>query len=944
MLHRTIQGSKVAVQDWFRGRWALEDVEDSRLQASDLQQKLNELGPQETEAKNAVLNARAKNDPNLPRLQQHLQDVQDEITSTRQDHYTASQMTAAGSHTRDISIGRQVHSGPMAGQEGDLFRDLTAGGRKLSAVLGSGSDWYLKRIRSLDWENITPATHGTEKHFDAWYRVLNDQVAKSAIGRQALAGKSESQIAEWLKTDPEGKQIRVAMGTLKSPEIIARDAWNEVNYLANPAADGMDKVRQQLLQGKLDPKLLNDSIKPPNRPDVQAERIRYAMNDSPVAALLDKTMQGWYHFMGELPAEKFLRNPLFGAQYRAHLDAFQRTMEAQGVHYMDENTRLAAETNARRLALRDVKRFTYSMDNETKLVHAMKNYGAFMGAQIENWNRWGRIISDDPSVLAHVSQAYQAPLRAGITVDTNGNPVDASGYSTDPVTGQKTLTGFADRNMIVQIPSYLGGRAFNKFIGLDPDASFKIPMSTANIILNKGDGALPVGAGPYVQIAANHFAKDDPQIADFMQKMGVLPFGAQKSWTDFVNPATGKRLGDSVDETGYTKQQMLWHMMQVEDYKYQNGMRKTQPTWIELNTRANHFMAFRIASSFDLPFALGAQDPYQFYRDEFKRMEAIDPSTANEKYYDKYGDSAFAFTQSLTKNNSGLQPTVNSVSMSKHYQDLISKVGPQYAGLVVGMEGDGQYSNGAYFYETTHSAAPGSTDTERSTTSARDALSASQTNLGWMQYSKEMDKINAQLFSRGLRSYDDPGAEDLKAQRKGVILALTTQKLPDGSNNPYYNEDWDKAYNTLSPTKYERTAYDLQKIVDDPEIMSKAYDQKTGTVGIRSDLYTLQAYLDQRTNMQKALAERKFAGGSSDINAHSNYDLKSSFSTFTTALIEADTKFSSLHSRYFSNDMGYNEDSVIPKAQQEQLQSAGATLQGTSQPDLVDQMMQESGQ
>lgn len=943
MMSRAIQGGKVAAQDWWGPRFALDDLVTARVNQGMLEQKLTELGPQEAAAKNALLNARAKNDPDLPRFEQQFKDVQDEIASTRQDHLNASKMAAAGSQMRDVKIGRQVFSGPMAGQEGALFRDLTAGGRKLSAVMGSSSDWYLKRIRSMDWENITPTTYGTEKHMDAWVRVLNDQVAKSPLGRQALMGRTEAQITRWLKTDPEGMAVRKAMGTYKTPEHIARDAWYEVDYLTPPAADGMDTIRQQLLDGKLDRNLLEEIVKPPNRPDIQAERVRYAMNDSSVAKLLDGTMNWWYKTMSEVPATKLLRNPLFGQQYKAHLSDMMKRFEGQGVTHVDEALRQSMETNARRLALRDVKNFTFSMDNETKLAYAMKNFGAFFGAQQENWNRWSRIIADDPSVLARVSQAYQAPLRAGIVVDQNGNPVDASGYTTDPVTGQKHLTSFAERNMVVQIPSWLGGKAFNKFIGLDPDASFKIPMSTANIILNKGDGALPVGAGPYVQIAANHFAQQDPQIADWMQKLGVLPFGAQQSIWDFINPATGKRLADSVDETGYTKQQMLWYAMQVETYKYENGMRKTQPTWKELNDRANHFSAFKIAASWGLPFSVGAQDPYQFYRDEYKRLQSIDPNTADEKFYDKYGDSAFIFTQSLTKNNSGLQPTVNSVKMSKYYQDLISKVGPQYAGLIVGAEGDGQYSNGAYYYERTHTAAPGTTSTERSTISARDAFTASQVNAGWMQYSKMMDTINAQLFQRGLKSYDDPGAEDLKAERKGVVQMLTSQVLPTGAANPYYNEAWDAAYNSLSPTKYERTAYDLQKIVDDPEIWSKAYDQSTGTVGIRSDIFTLRAYLDQRSNVQQALMQRAASGGSADINAQSNYDLKNSFATFTTALIEADTKFNELHSRYFANDMGYNEDTSISADKQAQLEAAGSSLVGSQNPqDMLDSLMEGS--
>ena len=58
----------------------------------------------------------------------------------------------------------------------------------------------------------------------------------------------------------------------------------------------------------------------------------------------------------------------------------------------------------------------------------------------------------------------------------------------------------------------------------------------------------------------------------------------------------------------------------------------------------------------------------------------------------------------MSKNNSGLRPTAESVKMSKYYQDLVDKVGPEFAGLIVGDEGDGVYSEGAYFYQKTHSA------------------------------------------------------------------------------------------------------------------------------------------------------------------------------------------------------------------------------------------------
>src|SRR5882757_11172945 len=131
------------------------------------------------------------------------------------------------------------------------------------------------------------------------------------------------------------------------------------------------------------------------------------------------------------------------------------------------------------------------MDYETKMSHMLRNFGAFFGAQQESWNRWARIISDKPDILARVAQVYGAPARAGLETDSSGNRIDAEGYTTDPITGERTLVDYSDRHVIIQIPDYLGGKAFKKAFGLDPNATFDIPMSTAEIILNHGDGPIP---------------------------------------------------------------------------------------------------------------------------------------------------------------------------------------------------------------------------------------------------------------------------------------------------------------------------------------------------------------------------------------------------------------------------------------------------------------------
>jgi hypothetical protein len=312
-------------------------------------------------------------------------------------------------------------------------------------------------------------------------------------------------------------------------------------------------------------------------------------------------------------------------------------------------------------------------------------------------------------------------------------------------------------------------------------------------------------------------------------------------------------------------------------------------------------------------------------------MQKLDPNSADEKFYEKYGDSFYMFSQSLSKNNTGLKPTVESVEMSQHYRDLIDRIGPEFAGVAVGDEGDGEFSQGAYFYQKTHGLAAGSTEMQRTQLSARDAWARGKIAEGWQDYNKLMSKANAQLFDAGFKSYQDKGAEDLALYKKAVLYMLTERELPNGKKNPYYNEAWEKEFNSMDKGKYDRNAAKLFELTEDPELWAKAVNPD-GTIGMRSDIYTLRAYLDKRRLMQKVLMERDFEGGSADITAQSNADLKDSWDAYVMQLIEADTKFAWLHSRWFATDMGFNLDTKYEEEDQGTLLYGDESASGEQDP------------
>jgi len=952
VMDRTIKGGRYTAKDWANGSFLRSRTQNATATAATLDTHLEDLANLQSSIKSDLHTAQIKGDAaKAASLETDLTTASQWADDARATRADMDKLLKGGAAQQHVKIGRQVFSPAFGGKDGNLFRDLSAGDHNFRNLMGSQADFYLDRMRRLDWENITPAQHGAEKHMESWLHVINNQVANDALAVQHLGGKTPRQLETWLRSTPEGRAYAASapLKNLPRSEMIKRVTAQTDEWL-NAAFPNSGAFRDAARTGTVTEDMLKEV--PENvRPMVNSQALSYAKGNHPAAELMDRAMTGYYNVMNQIPARKLLRHPLFAQRYKMHLQSDFNKMKLQGETHIDEGLRQKLEHSARMRALDDVKKNTFNMDFETRMAYNMRHFGAFFGAQQESWNRWARIISDKPDILPRVAQVYGAPARAGMVVDSSGNQVSADGTVTDPVTGERRVIDYSDRNILFQVPDFLGGKALNKALGIDENAKLKIPMSTAEIILNHGDGALPVGAGPIVQMAANNIpysdldANGDPKLADIYQKLGILPMGPDQSNWHLLQPNIVKRT-ETTNEMNDTYQKSLFYIMQAETYKYDQHMRKTEPTWGEIKDRASRWTAMRSIFAGVLPFSLNAQDPYQFFRDQFKQMQQVDIKNADQNFYDKYGDSSYIFAQSMSKNNSGLRPTTESVRASKYYQDLIQKVGPEWAGLVVGAEGEGVYSNGAYYYEKTHSADGVSGITNRTNMTAREAFDESKRSQGWRQYQSYMNGLYGQLFSRGLQTFDDPGAEDLKQEKQALVETLSSPRILDDNgdmkDNAYYNKQWTKDFSSLDTTYYDRAAQQLRDVVEDPEIWSKAVNPD-GSVGIRSDIYTLRTYLGYRDDVKRALILRDDAGGSADINAGVNADIKQQWNALVIKLVESDTKFGDLHSRYLSRDLGFDQNTV------EQAASTGALpeFQGDTgevqQQSIFDQLANTGG-
>jgi len=951
MVSRAVKGGKYNLETLRRAAMPDGALEASRISREHLALDIEDLTLKQAKLSEKIATARIEGrTADVQKLTDDLNTNLDIMAELRTAFADMDALVKGGAAMKHEKIGRQIFDPSFAGAEGALFRDLASGEKNFGNMMGSSADRLLNRYRQMDWEQISVAQHGADAHMSAWLNVLNKQVANDELARLYLKGKTPDELERWLST-PAGlaykRDHRIAQ-SLPHDQLVERVTVQLDEWL-NPALPGVDAVKLATLEGKVTKGML-EGVPEVARPMVNGQSLSYARGSHEVMHSIDRFMNGWYNIAAQMPQRYLLRNPLFAQRYKVHLNDIMSAAGRSGTTRMTEATRQQFESAARKRALRDVKQNTFTMDYETRMSHALRNFGAFFGAQQESWNRWARIISDKPDILARVPQVYGAPARAGIMTDGQGHRISEDGYVTDPDTGERRLVDYSDRHTVIQIPDYLGGKAFKKAFGLDPNATFDIPMSTAEIILNHGDGPIPVGAGPYVQMAANNLpftgldANGDPKIADFYKHLGILPFGATESNLETFLPNWARKAAGAGELTE-TYQGNLWYIMQAEDYKYREGLRKTKPSWEEITDRATKQTWMKALFAATLPVSMQAKDPYDFFRHQYRQMQAADPENADQKFYDKYGDSAYTFAQSMSKNNSGLKPTAEAVYASKYYQDLISKVGPEWAGLIVGAEGEGAYSEGAFFYQRNNPVDPASGATARTKMSARESLEQSDLARGWRQYKGYMNDLYAQLFSRGLKTFQDEGAEDLLAEKKALVEVLSSPRVigEDGEmqDNPNYNAAWSKAYNSFDLNYYDRATQSLRQIVDDPEVWAKAVNPQ-GSTGMRSDIYTLKTYLSYRDDLKRALLMRgETEEGSADINAETNADLKGQWNALVITLIERDTKFGDLHNRYLSRDMGFDEDTVIQERQLGELEAFQGNVEEAQEQSIFDVLAEQ---
>lgn len=705
-------------------------------------------------------------------------------------------------------------------------------------VMETNGDWTIVRGSDEGW-------------LEAYKRVVNRQMRNSKLTRILMQNKPREvlimEAKQFLAKDPEGRKIRKALlatGGRSIDDIVEANMLN-VEQVFPPYIS--PELKALALKGQLND---DDIIKfygtdPNIRPDVNGAQISNANGTSAFFTFMARSLDKFYDVFGEIPERGLVRNPMFVSLYRQRLKS--EVENAIATYPGDEVPTWylrKLEANSRQWARAEMRRNLYDTSERVESARYLRYAFPFFGAFADVAEKWGRILFDDPTVLRKLDIIYNAPDRNGLTEERDG------------------IT-------YINIPG-----EWAKRMGLG-DRPRAIPKPSLNLIFQGGEWWNP-GAGWFVQYSLSKVIRETPELERNALVKQVLPYGPTGTgWSGLLiqSPAVRQAL-NLYNADSPTRQNLTVLVMAEENAKFDQGLRDTKPTITEINNRVKRQLQIEVAARLTLPFASGSRSPYQFYIDAYQQLREEDPLTATEKFYEKYGDSYYLFTTSLSKNVTGIAATVEADKVAKEFKDLIAK-NPEYGWFIAGPANAGEFSPTVYRKQFQTPVAPGSTVTYRTTQDAYEAIAETNAERGWIKYNKAMDIIEAMRIQRGLSSLNVKAAEDLRFAKQAVVQALEAE-----------NPDWAAARGKIDLNKITNFLRFANNAVKDPRLAN------------RPDIKAMKDYLSARDVIRGMLSQR----ASKSINATGNEDLKAAWDAVTGLLIDQDVTFNRIYTRILEND------------------------------------------
>ena len=769
--------------------------------------------------------------------------------------------------------------------------------------LASTTDEFLRGMRTHNagWDVLNPTQEG---HLDGWVHAIHNQIAKSEVARKFLEGWSGDRVANWLRGTRDGRAALRTIGkSVKDADEVTGTIQAVVDHTVPLLRDLDDPwiLRTMARDGKVTKEAL-EQLFPDlvSRPYIHGPTIDLSTGTGPVSDALNKLTDLGFRFFGSIPTDKLVRHPFFRSLYlgntRRLIDNFHSQLP-EGERLTSDHLRQAEHT-AREMSLQQMNRILFDGSQKSDIANRMRFLTGFFSAWQDSISKWARIAKDNPDIIPRGAMLWNAPneMNLGSTEEINGKRVPRftvqkwdkekqefteAGPTYDPF--DMNTEGTYIR---AKMPEWL-----TQFLpGVDDEGYWDFDRASQNLVLQGDQWWLP-GAGPLAQMAISPYVLAHPTSLKEVRDW-ALPYGAQDNPIKALAPAWMQRLWESNESiTDGSRAFAFMNIALTEDMKAKQGLRERPKNdaefYKEIEDRTDKFFMLRAFANYVSPFAVQFKSPYQPYIDGYHALRNQDPTTADEKFLEIYGDDFFMFTTALSKNAVGLPASAEAWDKSQALKDQIAK-NPEMAAVLVGQVGNPEFDQYVYDAQFKQEIRPGSGKTYREHRSPAEAIEDTRRRQGWIYYTQISDAIDGMALRPGM----DP-----------KFIEYARSNLPKVLANMGFTE-WAKDYHETYREKIPDTINQLETLLNDnPQLAN------------RDDLATLGNYLAARRQFQEKLIERKKNGGSLLLDTEGlkdgvpggnpikdNRDLASAWTQMQIMLAQSNTQFGRVYWRFLQND------------------------------------------
>ena len=760
---------------------------------------------------------------------------------------------------------------------GELFRELSSSDTTFRSLLQDYSALYGPRIMSKSRGAVRPED---PQYYQSWTKAINEDFMNSAVARKLIAGERVEDVGRWLEGEA-GLRSRLNLARTDSTEYVSTVKGFVDNYIP----DGYG-IREELLFGgptgrgaAISEGFLRNAIKDPEKlPVVHGHLIDENLNLRSVG-ISKRIINQSFKWLATMPEDAWARHPLFIDLYRKSIASRIATLEqlkGKAIPREEfEAIQFALEKSARADALKGVKSTLYNVERRTNAAYVMRFIMPFFSAQENAVKTWLKIAGDKPQIVYRAQVIWNAPNRMGLVVDENGEPVPPNKeYNPDDV-------------MWLQVPT-----VFKKLplIGEGLSSLDEIGISKRSLDVAFQGNPFGVNLGPLRAIPVANIMKLKPELSEVIGF--AFPFGPDASIKQFA-PTWFRRQWEKLEGQNNSDYARMFQLIWLTEQQKAREEMRPYLSEREIVKKVDAYYNMRTAASLLLPFSPQFNSPYRFWMDKWRQYSEKYGLGADAKFLDDFPEY-FSFATTLSKNPTGSRATMDDVENAKRYKGLIGELNqydPTLIGLVTRGSNAAKYNPTAYWWQSETSISPGTPEKFRGKQTPVEAARQNQAREGWAKYRKATALLDLELEKRGLTSYEQSAASDLKAMRQAVIDALSTEIDPVTGEQTNVPSAWYQDYKDIDGLKTAKVVIGLKRIVADERFMEDNADDPTWK--------SVSLYLKIREEFAKKLRGRQV----SSIDAKSNADLRLMLDFYVNQLKRGDVQFADIYERYLSRDM-----------------------------------------